>query len=100
MRNKDIKGFVYLYHFDSKYKHASHYIGWTEDLESRDQSHQNGTGARLLQVIRNQGIGFRIVRIWEGTRRLEKKLKSRKNASQLCPVCRQAGRTTKRKGNR
>jgi predicted GIY-YIG superfamily endonuclease len=48
-------GTVYLIHFDAPYKHAKHYIGWTEDLSSRIQSHVAGNGARLISVINAAG---------------------------------------------
>lgn len=81
---------VYLIHFDKPYRHAQHYIGYTVDLDHRIYDHQhNVNGARLLQVVRNTGINFRVVRTWpEGDRTFERRLKNRKNARKLCPVCR------------
>ncbi len=80
---------VYLYHFSDKVSdHAQHYLGSAEDLKQRDWLHQNGRGARLLQVARERGIKFWIVRTWKGDRKLERKLKNRHNAAQLCPICR------------
>lgn len=80
---------VYLYHFSEKVSdHAQHYLGYAEDLQARDWLHQHGRGARLLQVARERGIKFWIVRTWQGDRKLERKLKNRKNAAQLCPICR------------
>jgi hypothetical protein len=35
-----------------------------------------------------RGIGFQIVRTWPGSRSFERKLKNRKNARKLCPICR------------
>lgn len=80
---------VYLIHFEKPYKHAQHYIGYTDNLDRRTQEHTCKTnGARLLQVVRDAGIGFKVVRTWpEGDRELERKLKSWKNSSKLCPVC-------------
>ena len=80
---------VYLLHFDKPYKHARHYIGSTEDLEARLALHRNGNGARLMTVIAKAGIGFQLARTWAGGRKLERKLKNRKNASKLCPICQQ-----------
>ena len=81
---------VYLIHFDRPYRHAQHYIGYTADLAQRDHDHHcTCDGARLLQVVREAGIGFRVVRTWpDGGRALERQLKNRKNAKCLCPVCR------------
>lgn len=85
---------VYLIHFDKPYKHARHYIGYTEDLEQRMHEHELGTkGARLLQVVRDAGINFKVVRTWpEGDRILERHLKKMKKSSAYCPVCRANGR--------
>jgi len=82
---------VYLLHFDRPYKHAKHYIGYTTDLEARLQAHTNGTGARLMEVIANAGIGFTLARTWDGDRKLERRLKKQKQTPRLCPICRQGG---------
>jgi len=79
---------VYLYHFSDKLGHAQHYIGSCTDLKKRDWMHQNGLGARLLQVARERGIKFWIVKTWPGGRQFERQLKNRKNAPHLCPICR------------
>lgn len=80
---------VYLIHFSRPYKHARHYIGYTDNLEQRDHAHHcTCDGARLLQVVRNAGIDFEVVRTWpDGDCIFERQLKNRKNASKLCPVC-------------
>jgi len=80
---------VYLIHFDKPYKHANHYIGFTDGaLEDRIAKHRNGTGAKLLKVINDAGIGWNVVRTWEdGDRTFERKLKNRKKSSDLCPIC-------------
>ncbi len=82
---------VYLLHFDrpiSDAHTAQHYIGYTPGtLERRLQLHQEGNGARLTEVAKERGIGFECVRTWEGGRYLESRLKKRRNAPKLCPVC-------------
>jgi predicted GIY-YIG superfamily endonuclease len=80
-------GVVYLLHFDQPYKHARHYVGWTEDLLDRLDHHAKGTGARLVTVIRQAGIGFTVVRICEGTRRTERAIKNDHCTPRYCPVC-------------
>ena len=82
-------GTVYLLHFDRPYKHAKHYLGYTDNLEARLRQHRQGRGARLMQVIKEAGIGFTLVRVWEGDRALEKRLKKQKNSPRLCPICRE-----------
>ena len=82
------RGQVYLIHFESKLHHAQHYIGWATDVEQRFKQHAAGTGARLLAAVKENGINFNIVRIWEKeTRKFERLLKNRKNAKHFCPVC-------------
>lgn len=80
----------YLIHFDKPIssKHtAQHYLGWTNDLEERLKEHYNGNGSRLCKVAKERNISFRLVRIWEGDRQLERKLKRQKNGKKLCPIC-------------
>ena len=62
-------GTIYLIHFDEKLSHAQHYLGYTGgDLEARLERHRNGNGARLMQVIEERGITWRLVRTWSGGR--------------------------------
>jgi predicted GIY-YIG superfamily endonuclease len=82
-----MKGTVYLLHFSEPYKHAKHYIGFARDLSARLESHANGTGARLLEVISEAGLTFSLARTWQGSRKSERQLKNRKEAPALCPVC-------------
>ena len=84
---------VYLLHFDKKYHHAQHYIGFCDgkdNLESRMECHRNGRGAKLIKAITQAGIKFQIARIWEnGDRNFERKLKNRKKAKCLYPICKE-----------
>jgi|SRR5581483_10037482 len=81
---------VYLLCFSRPYRHARHYLGYAGNLQRRLARHRKGTGARLLEVITAAGIDWKLVRVWEdGDRTLERRLKKRKNASRLCPCCRQ-----------
>ena len=37
---------IYLLHFETPYRHARHYTGWTAgDLDARLKQHERGTGA-------------------------------------------------------
>jgi len=83
---------VYLLHFDRPYRHARHYLGYTEDLDDRIACHKSGNGSRLVEVISQVGIGFVLARTWEGGRKLERKLKNQKNSpARLCPICKRRG---------
>jgi predicted GIY-YIG superfamily endonuclease len=80
-------GVVYLLHFDRPYRHASHYTGWTSNLDGRLADHAAGHGARLLAVIHDAGIGFTLARTWPGSRSRERALKRQGGASRRCPLC-------------
>jgi predicted GIY-YIG superfamily endonuclease len=83
---------IYLIHFDTPFRHARHYIGYTVDLEARIDLHRRGQGARLLQVVSLAGISWQVVRTWpEGTRVMERRFKRRKSARLLCPLCNPTG---------
>ncbi len=84
-----MSGTVYLIHLETPIAHSRHYLGWTRFLKKRINHHRNGTGARFLAEAVRRGIGFEVVRKWKNTDgNFERKLKNRKNAPKLCPVCR------------
>jgi len=80
---------IYLIHFDRPLHHARHYLGYCADgtLEVRLIRHRAGRGARLLAVLRELNIGWRVVRVFEGDRKIERRLKA-SGRVRLCPVCR------------
>jgi predicted GIY-YIG superfamily endonuclease len=78
---------VYLLHLDRPLSHARHYLGSTADLEARLEEHRRGTGARLMEVCKERGIGFTLARTWAGGRTLERQLKQQKGGPRLCPIC-------------
>lgn len=96
---------VYLLHFiDSQGHtlklagHASHYLGYTPDarpghMNSRLVKHLCGRGARITRAVVQAGGSF----LWvpldpKGDRKLERKLKNRRNHRRLCPICKAEGR--------
>lgn len=85
----DTPGVVYLLHFDRPHHHAQHYLGWTNNLGKRLMEHMNGRRDKcvLTSVIKDEGIGFKVSRLWCGPLELEKKLKRRKNSRKLCSIC-------------
>lgn len=89
---------VYLIHFDDPYYHAQHYLGSTKNLEDRLAAHRAGRGARLMEVITDAGISWRLVRTWKGGRQLERQLKRRCNGRRLCPICNPKVKKLERKG--
>src|SRR5258708_17828850 len=69
-------GTTYLLHFfdpqtgaAARCKHAGHYIGWPQDLAARLAAHARGTGPRLVEVITQAGLGFKLRRTWPHTTR-------------------------------
>jgi hypothetical protein len=76
-RDRDGAGpVVYLIHFETPFRHARHYTGWTAgDLDARLAQHRAGAGARLMAVITQAGIdrtlarcvGTAAARVREGT---------------------------------
>ncbi len=78
---------VYLIHIEPAYKHARHYLGCVNLVDKRFEHHCDGTGARLTQVAVSAGCTLSIVRKWEGSKDLERKLKHQKNSPRLCPTC-------------
>lgn len=80
---------VYLIHFDGHLAHAQHYIGFCEEnLAQRVKRHREGRGSKLMRAVTRAGISWHVVRTWEnGNRDFEKRLKNRKNAKKLCPIC-------------
>src|SRR5436305_3780620 len=88
-RSKSPKGHVYVIHLATRLHHAGHYVGFATDLAGRIAQHRAGNGARLLEVIRDAGIAWKLVKVMPGDRSLERRLKRRKNTPRrLCPVCR------------
>jgi hypothetical protein len=88
-----LHGTIYLLHFDrpigdvaNPRGFASHYTGWTLDLPARLVDHAAGRGARIMEVLAEQGIGWQLARIWSGPRARERCLKQR-GAARRCPVC-------------
>jgi predicted GIY-YIG superfamily endonuclease len=78
---------VYLVHLDQPYKHAKHYMDYTEDLEKRLAEHRSGRGSRLMAVIKEAGITWRLARVRTGKRAEERRLKAQHNSPRLCPYC-------------
>lgn len=66
-------------------------MGYSSNLEERIALHRSPDGSshhRLMQVIHEKGIGFKVARVWpDGDRALERKLKRQKMAPRLCPIC-------------
>lgn len=79
---------VYLIHFEKPYYRAQHYIGYTKDINARLIIHWKGNGSPLLKAVKKAGIKYSVVRMWgDADGNFERKLKKRKKARELCPIC-------------
>jgi predicted GIY-YIG superfamily endonuclease len=56
-------GIVYLLHFERSYRHARHYIGFTQNLEQRLAEHRAGRGSALVAAAIADGIDFQLAAI-------------------------------------
>ena len=82
-------GVIYLLHFERSFKHARHYLGWTEDLDRRLAQHRAGRGSPLIAAAIADGITFELAATWPGDRTDERRLHRYKNSpGRLCPICR------------
>ena len=97
---------VYLLHFTVKlgnprtpHGEAQHYIGTSTNVETRLHEHLAGTAAAITRAAVLHGAQLLIVRTWKGSRHEERRLKRRKEAPRLCPLCREAARQ-RRSGHR
>jgi hypothetical protein len=82
-------GVIYLAHLDERIgSGAQHYLGWTSNLEAREEAHRNGRGAKLLREARRLGVDWRVVRTWDGkTRTDERGMKRGGSLARFCPQC-------------
>jgi hypothetical protein len=85
---------IYLIHFQEPIGDlsnprgwAQHYLGSCKKLSDRLERHASGNGARLMQVVKERGTGWILVRTWHGPRSLERQLKRRHKNPRLCPLC-------------
>src|SRR4051812_12502200 len=84
---RGVVGTIYLIHFDRPFGHATHYLGWTADLPARLEAHATGRGSRLMEVVTDAGITWKLARTWRGDRYRERRLKERGGKSRMCPLC-------------
>jgi hypothetical protein len=86
---------VYLLHLDrplgnpaNRTGQANHYLGSAWDVAARQLAETSSScDVKMLQAAQRAGIGWRVVRVWPGDRKLERRLKDRGGASRLCPAC-------------
>ena len=67
---------------------VQHYLGISPvSLSRRLAAHRAGNGARLVAVVMAAGGGFELARTWPPAPGLERRLKNRKKAREMCPLC-------------
>lgn len=85
--------FLYLLHFDVPRHHARHYLGSSDQLESRLAAHATGRGARLTRALWEEGEQWTLAAIFAllphrtSGRDTERMSKKRHNAKAYCPLC-------------
>jgi predicted GIY-YIG superfamily endonuclease len=79
---------LYLLHFDPRYLHAGHYLGYTHDLPKRFALHLRGKGSPLVKAAVNQGSRIVLVRLWAEDGNAEQEIKRVVGSrARLCPIC-------------
>jgi len=78
---------TYLIHLDRPLAHASHYVGFSNNILRRLLEHRSGVGSPLLRACNDYGISWRVVRVWADGRGRERAIKRQKNSPRFCPVC-------------
>lgn len=85
-------GHVYVIHFLTPLVHARHYVGFAEagNLVARIERHVAGNGARIMEVVKERGIAWAVVKVWSGvTRKFERRIKNEAHTARHCPMCRE-----------
>ena len=84
----NVSGTVYVLHFEPAYKHARHYVGWTAgEVTDRLAVHLQGRGSPLVRAAVEAGVDVQLAATYEGTRYLERRLKSWHNTGRFCAIC-------------
>jgi hypothetical protein len=84
---------VYLLHFEPRYKHAGHYIGFSTnaDPEIRINKHLHSwlAGSPLVKAAIRAGCTVTVAYVWNGAAdgHFERSLKNRKDVCRWCPMC-------------
>lgn len=85
---QNVIGTCYLLHFNDKFSHAQHYVGWTSNLTRRINAHRKSQGSKLVAAVNAAGIDWIVARTWPNTTRHdERKLHNLHGAAPICPVC-------------
>jgi predicted GIY-YIG superfamily endonuclease len=79
---------LYLLHFNPRYRHAGHYLGYSEDVPQRFALHLRGRGSPLVAAAVDSGCQIVLVRIWNEDGNAEQEIKRVVGSrARLCPIC-------------
>jgi hypothetical protein len=82
---------VYLLHFETRYHHARHYVGFVADgdAQRRLQEHLSGQGSALVRAVASLRVSpSQLVLAVSGDRGLERRWHNRHgHGAALCPRC-------------
>jgi len=91
--NAATRGTVYLFHFNAPMGNlanpraqAQHYLGFTDDLDTRIAKHLAGRGAKIVAAALSRGLIFELYH-WPACLATEKLVKKTKKTSLYCPAC-------------
>jgi hypothetical protein len=91
--NASTVGTVYLFHFNAPMGNlanpraqAQHYLGFTDDLDTRIAKHLAGRGAKIVAAALAKGLIFELYH-WPACLATEKLVKKTKKTSLYCPAC-------------
>jgi len=91
--NASTVGTVYLFHFNAPMGNlanpraqAQHYLGFTDDLDTRIAKHLVGRGAKIVAAALAKGLIFELYH-WPACLATEKLIKRTKKTALYCPAC-------------
>lgn len=85
---------LYLLHFDPRYEHAGHYLGYADDIAVRVHQHaaRGSKASPLVQAALGAGCRVTLARVWLGAgRNRERQLKVQGGLGRHCPTCKARG---------
>jgi predicted GIY-YIG superfamily endonuclease len=88
-----LKHGLYLIHIDPPYKHAAHYLGYSDDIARRvwEHVHVPSKASPLLKAALAAGCKLSVARVYLGAGRdFERRLKNRGSHKRHCPTCKRA----------
>jgi hypothetical protein len=85
---------LYLFHFEPRYRHAGHYLGYADNIARRVIEHRDvpSKASPLVRAAIDAGCALTVTRVWIGAGRDdERRLKRGGGLKRHCPTCRARG---------